>query len=295
MNPRAPRTRRAHARPRRGRALAAAFAAALALAGALAGSDPAAAGSIQGSPLALATVRLARPEAPAAADPARFTVEPGPLLAQRVITREWGPSDDSVYVEYSLPGYKSEGGAMLFSALVPGAGQLYVGEGSGWLFVAAEVAGWVSRWAFRERAKDFRDESLGYAGSPYDSTSNWSFLRYARATNGDTLELQRLYAGDRDAFFHLIGFDERFKHGWKSDAFVVRDAYQILEKKYQRHLKRARYATGAVILTHVAAALDALHAARKNNFPLQRNLRLRLEGSLGPDGEAVSFALERRF
>ncbi|MEO5618441.1 MAG: hypothetical protein ABIS67_11760 [Candidatus Eisenbacteria bacterium] len=257
---------------------------------------PAWCAGIAGSRLALATVKLPRTDAVAESNSGHFTDAAPPLLAQRVLTREWGESEDSTYVELEIPGYKSEGLAMVLSAVLPGAGQFYVGESSALWFALAEVAAWASRWSFLDQARKFQNQSLQFAGSPYDTNSNWSFARYSDATvDPDTVSLQQLFAGDRDAFYHRIAFDERYKLGWKSDAFVVRDAYQMLEKKYQRHLKRARYATGAVMLTHLVAALDALHAARKNNLPLQRNLRLRLEGSLGVEGEAMTVALERRF
>lgn len=259
-------------------------------------ADPASGGEITGSRFALATLRV--PAATRAGEPGGVLLaarpEPG-LLAQRAITREWGQSDDSTYIEFDVPGYTSEGWAMFLSGVAPGAGHFYLGESSAWLFVLAEAAAWTSRIIFRDRARDLQRESIEYAGSPYDSTANWSFTRYFRATHGDTLALQQLYAGDPDAFYRTIGFDERYQSGWSGDAFVVRDAYQMLENRHQRHLKRSRYATGGVVLIHVAAALDALQAARRNNLPLQRNLRLRLEGSLGVEGEAMSVALERMF
>ena len=243
----------------------------------------------------IAGSRLAVRAFPAASRDARGLAAPAPLLAQRVITREWGQSEDTSYVVIEVPGYRSEGWAMVLSGMVPGAGHLYVGEGGALWFALAEVSGWTSRWAFRRRADELHVDSRNYAGTPDDPASNWSFTRFALATNGDTLALQNLYRGDRDAFYHLVGFDERYKLGWKSDAFVIRDMYQILEKKYQRSLKRTRYATGAIILTHVVAALDALHAAREHNVPLQQNLKLRLEGSIGAEGEAMTLALEKSF
>jgi len=45
------------------------------------------------------------------------------IWAQRTIEREWGPSEDSVYVETDVPGWRSEGLALGLSAAVPGLGQ----------------------------------------------------------------------------------------------------------------------------------------------------------------------------
>lgn len=265
--------------------------AALALVASAAGAPSA--DPIVGSRLALRSVRVASPSRLAA----QARPSPGDeLLAQRAITREWGPSEDTTYVVVEVHDYRSEGWAMLFSAAVPGTGEFYVGEASGWLFLAAEAAGWTSRALFRKDGRDRRDEAQRYAGPPGAPSSNWSFSRWNAATHGDTLALQQLYAGDREAFYHLIGFDPRYKDGWVSAPFdAVRDFYQVTEKKYQRAYKRARYATGGIILVHIVSALDALRAAREHNLPLDRNLRLKLRGSIDQDGGSMAVALERRF
>src|SRR5207247_2336461 len=47
------------------------------------------------------------------------TERPELILAQRVIERSWGLSEDSTYVELSIPDWKSEGWAFLLSGAVP--------------------------------------------------------------------------------------------------------------------------------------------------------------------------------
>ena len=88
-------------------------------------------GRIAGSPLALASV----PRDPGQRLAARLEQATGHAdagghedwLAQRVVTREWGASDDTSYLEIEVPGYRSEGWALVLSSIVPGAGELYVG------------------------------------------------------------------------------------------------------------------------------------------------------------------------
>jgi len=218
-----------------------------------------------------------------------------PLLAQRVITREWGESEDSSYRSVEVPGYKSEGWAMMMSAAVPGTGQLYVGEHSGFIYLLVEVVGWASLVVLRDRADQQKQDSQTYAGSPYDSTSAWNFNRYNRATGQDTLALAQLYAGDRDAFYHQIGFNDLYSAGWSNSYDANRSQYQSLEDDYQSSVKKSRYAAGAIILNHVVSAIDALHAARTHNLPLTQNLRLRMGGGLTPRGANLRLALEGRF
>jgi hypothetical protein len=242
---------------------------------------PATAGQIQGSRLALRTIP-------------RDSGKPL-LLAQRTISREWGPSEDSTYTVIEVPDYKSEGWAMAMSGAVPGAGHFYVGEGSGIWYTVAEAAGWAALLVFRDRADQNHTDSRKYAGRPEDPNSNWSFSRYFAATAKDTVDLEHLYLNDPDTFYHLIGFDSQYKIGWRYDPSQVRDGYQVLENRWQRYLKRARYATGAIILNHLVSAVDALRAARDHNLPLKQNLRFKLRGSLEESGPAMSIAVEKGF
>ena len=256
--------------------------------------------TIAGSPLALASV----PRDPAERLAARLERATGRFeaggrenwLAQRAITREWGASDDTNYVEIEVPGYRSEGWALLLSSIVPGAGELYVGEGSGWMFLLAEAGAWTARILLDHRADEHQQDAAKFAGSPYDAGSQWSLARWAGATsNPDTLALQQLYAGDAESFYHRIGADDRYAAGWESGN--ARSTFLGLESNYQSQRRSVRYANGAIVLVHIVSALDALHAARDHNVPLQRNLKLKLGGTLDPSGETMALALgvERRF
>ena len=103
-------------------------------------------------------------------------------LAQRAIDRSWGLSEDSTYSEVDVPEWRSEGLAAGFSAVVPGAGQLYTGEGSGVWFALAEVAGWTANRIYLHKAQTERERSARFAGDPTDATSAWSFQRFTEAT-----------------------------------------------------------------------------------------------------------------
>lgn len=212
-------------------------------------------------------------------------------LAQRVITRSWGPSEDSVYVVVSVPGWRSEGGALAMSALVPGAGQLYAGERSGWLFLLAEAGGWAAHLFLADRADARRDEAFAYAGDPTDPSSIWSLERWAQATGGDAGELARLYAADRDGFYSRIR-EPRYADGFTSGD--ARANFESLQDSADRRRRYARYAVIGLMLNHAIAAFDALRAARIHNLPLRRNLELRIRPTLG-DGAGFTAALEGSF
>ena len=253
--------------------------------------------------LALA-VAAAPPPAPAVPAASARTLElplvagerPTFVVAQRVIDRQWGPSDDSVYVELEVPGWRSESGAAALSFVLPGAGQAYVGDRlRGVFFLVAEATGWILRHTYDDRGHELRTEAESYAGVPTDSSSTWSFARWAQASGDDPAQLEALYRADPHEFYHVIGDDPRFLAGWTGNSADTRAVYGDLQEVSQDRLRGARYASTGLWVNHVVAALDALRCARLHNLPLRENLDLRLKSGWHHGGPTVTASLEGRF
>jgi hypothetical protein len=215
------------------------------------------------------------------------------LLAQRSIDRDWGPSDDSIYVEVDVPGWKSEPLAALLSAGLPGAGQRYVGENSAWVYAAVEAAGWGGWWWYRRDAGRLRDQAVGVAGLPDDPASGWSFERWSEATQGDPGELVALYRVDREAFFNSIASDPRYVAGWATEE--ARTEFGALRIRADSRLSRARQISTGIWLNHLVSAVNALRAARFNNMPLSRRVGVRIDGGFRRGGPTMVVALEGKF
>ena len=198
-------------------------------------------------------------------------------LAQRTIERQWGLSEDSTYRTVEVGGWKSEGWALVLSGAVPGAGQVYVGEGSGWFFLLGEAAGWVGRALTRRRAVELRDDAAAFVGDLTDSTSTWSFARYAAVSGGEASLLETLWEQDRDAYYQALADDPSYRAGFSgADPRATRDSYKELRDASQDRFRRSRYIEIALLLNHATAAFDALRAARIHDLPLRRNLDLQL-------------------
>lgn len=221
---------------------------------------------------------------------------PQDWLAQRTIDREWGASEDSLYREIVVPGWKSEPLALSLSGVLPGAGELYVGEGSGWLFVAVEAFGWVGRTVTRRKADDLRQEAASFVGDPTDSSSTWSFERYAELTGSRAAELEALWVGDREAFYHAIATDASYRAGFKgSDPSVTYESYRGLREDSQQRMRQSRYYEITLWANHVLSAFDALRAARFHNLPLRRNIDLQLGARIRRGDPTLRAAVVRRF
>lgn len=224
------------------------------------------------------------------------TAPDGGLLAQRVIDREWGLSDDSLYTVVDLQGWKSEGGAMALSALLPGAGHLYTGERSGWAFLLLETAGWVERRLASRAADDRDDEARAFVGNPYDSTAGWSIERYRAAGNLDTEYLERLWAGDREAYYRTLATVPSYAAGFTgpSPTSTQLDFIGIRDARDSK-LRMARRMETLLWLNHLVAAIDALRAARIHNLPLRQQYQLRLGQKFRHGRPEFRAALVRRF
>lgn len=221
--------------------------------------------------------------------------DPRLLLAQRVIDREWGPSEDSSYVVVDLPNYKSEGLALVLSGAVPGTGQLYAGEGSGYWFLLAEVAGWTGHYFERRQADRYRSQSQQFAGAPTDTNSNWSFQRWQSATGGDVSTLRALYAVDPDGFYQKLNSDPTYIAGFAGPSGDTFAAFHDLRRHYENSASITRTLGWGLWLNHAIAAFDALRAARNHNLPLGGDVRLKLGTRWTRHGPAVTAALTRGF
>jgi hypothetical protein len=233
--------------------------------------------------------RLARPVVPVPPPP------PG-LLAQRAIDREWGLSEDSTYRSVDVPGWKSEGAALSLSGVVPGAGQLYAGETSGWLYVLAEAAGWTGRWLAHRKADRYLRDAERFVGDPNDSSAAFSFARYHAATGGSAGDLEQLWQVDRNAYYRALASDPAYLPGFggsrPADAL---GSFTGLLEQHDTAAGHVRLVETALWLNHLVSAVDALRAARFHNLPLRQQYQLQLGERLRHGRPELRAAIVRRF
>lgn len=219
------------------------------------------------------------------------------VLAQRTIDRQWGPSDDSTYREVNVPGYKSEGGAMAFSFLLPGTGQLYGGERYGYLLLIAEAIGIYQVFALLNTADEWDNKARTFAGNPADSTSQWSFQAYEQRTGSSSTDLEALYHADPSLFYFRIGEDPALAPGWSdySSGLESRDTFTSWRDNAEARRKRSRSWRSALWVNHLGSAIDAFRVARLINVPLRENMKMHLKTDWSAHGPALTAALEARF
>lgn len=217
-------------------------------------------------------------------------------LAQRAIEREWGPSEDSLYVIIEQPEWRSEGFAFLLSGVVPGAGQYYVGEGSAWFYLAIEAAGWAGRTLSGRKARELGDEAAALVGDPNDPNSGWSFARYEAVSGGSASLLEDLWVGDREAYYQALASDPAYRAGFIGpNPTDTSDEYRGLRDDSQARYRHQRLYGTLLWINHAVSAFDALRAARLHNMPIRRNIELQLGGRLKRGQPDLRATLVRRF
>jgi len=160
--------------------------------------------------------------------------------------------------------------AGLLSAVVPGAGQLALGQSRGWAYLGLEGAAWFSVISLHDAGNQAESDYRVFAGDPNDPDSRWAFDRYQSVTDcgeglgpvdfaSESEVIHRLYVNSRDDYFDEIGRLDVYACGWTSQ--VERARYMGMRSHADALFSSARWVVGAMFLNHVVSAVDAAKSA----------------------------------
>ena len=233
----------------------------------------------------------------------RFT---SALGTQTLPTEQNGmPSVKGRQEPMNLEPMKSPTKAFLYSALVPGAGQLYIGAKRGYLQIAAEVgllaAYFITRGSAQSLRKDYRQHVRKHVvpegPTKFDDWDpiedfehatlfdNWRNI-YMMEGNGEPLErVGKWYWEDRRAFKD----EERKNHD-----SPLREVALQMRMDANDKFQLAKTFLGIALLNHVVSAVDARIAAKSYNKK-HGSLGLDLQTTLSPYGVQSQLVLQKRF
>ena len=187
--------------------------------------------------------------------------------------------------------------AGILSALVPGAGEYYVGKRvKARYFFAAEVLTWIGYFSFRTYGSWRKEDYINYAA------------RYADAQLEDKSEEFQDWVGfyrSIDAFNSLgrVGDPNRAylpdtpEYHWYWDTPEHQAIYRDIKTKSKDAYNRANFMLGVAVVTRVISIVDAVRDARSSNRQLDNSFsqtdRFNYEINLDPlsDTRQVSFTL----
>ena len=171
--------------------------------------------------------------------------------------------------------------ALLLSCVVPGWGEIYVGETArgGW-FMASEVAIWAGYGAYQlqvgMREDDYREYAEIFGGAASGANSGYlsDMGEYIRSEGDDSYnesirrEARSLFPGDENFEARAAYLAENGYFGDLSWDWGTRDSfweYRALRQAASKSERNAFYMTGLAVLNRALSAIDSAWMARRYN------------------------------
>jgi hypothetical protein len=196
-------------------------------------------------------------------------------------------------------GHKSVMKAALLSALLPGAGEYYVGNrGKARYFFTVEALSWAGCIAYRT----------------YGHWKKEDYMRYAKTHANANLEGKSEEFRDMVGFYHSIDdynslgrvydpqrpylYDTPENHWrWQNDADQA--TYRDLKNRSREAYRRGKFMVGIAVANRIISVLDAIRDTRRANRSLEHSFSqekpLQLQLATFDDGAQIQLALKTPF
>jgi len=154
--------------------------------------------------------------------------------------------------------------AGLLSGVVPGAGQLALGQNRGWAYLGVEFVSWFSFAALRSAGNQSETDYREFADA------HWDWDRYLTVTDcgeglgprdfeAERTQLDQYRRDARQDYYDAIGRDDVYACGW--DGQPNRSDYLSMQDDANRLFRASRWVVGALVLNHLVSAVDAAKSA----------------------------------
>jgi hypothetical protein len=173
--------------------------------------------------------------------------------------------------------------AVIYSLLLPGMGELYVGDYSvGKYFTVAEGGLWITWTAFQLQSKWVRDDARAFsrqhAGVVTEGKSDQYFIDIGNFTS--VYEYNEQVLRERDA--HKL-YDPHSSDYWNWDTPQHKEQYRQLRVSADKILNNANFVLAAIGINHLISAINAGRMAINHNKQQDRaflDIRARLLGDV---------------
>lgn len=206
---------------------------------------------------------------------------------------------DSKPIATFVTNQKSPVKAFLFSAAVPGTGELYTGSPKGIAFIATEVAFWTTYVVLHGRSKDLNSSYKKYVKehiafivdeeSKVNSVDNWNMEDYEHATqtgNWHYIYMEKDIERLGKFYWKDLPQDKIDEPGedimtpYRAEAYSKRGSANT---KY----KQAKICLSLIVVNHLVSAIDArLSAMFHNKQTLQTNTAISIRPFITPSNES---------
>jgi hypothetical protein len=168
--------------------------------------------------------------------------------------------------------------AAIYSLLLPGMGEVYAGNfSSGKYFLIAEGALWLTFTTFEVYGNSLRDDSRSYAvahaGVNTAGKDDQFFVDIGNFLNTNDYNEKQL----RDRQIELL-YDPAAGYAWQWESDEMRSEYRTERIRAERMYNNKKFVVAAIIINHVASAINAARGAISHNSDL--TFRAGLLGSI---------------
>jgi hypothetical protein len=170
-------------------------------------------------------------------------------------------------------GKKSVGLAAVYSLLLPGMGELYAdGFGSGKYFLIAEGVLWLTYIGFEVQGNALRDDARAFAAARAGVTVSGKDDQYFIDIGNflDINEYNDKKLRDREP---SKLYSPATGYSWQWDSDAARANYRDQRVASDNMYNNRKFAVGAVIINHVASAINAARAAISRNKENENSFR----------------------
>ncbi|NQT27804.1 hypothetical protein HQ585_20775 [candidate division KSB1 bacterium] len=248
-----------------------------------------------------------------AQNPVLFEDTQSTSLRYAMVGLQQAESENSVVSkESAMVPLKKPGRAALFSAILPGTGEMYGGSWlKGALFLGAEISLWAGYLVFYNEGVDWRNQFHDFADQYWSEARYWlSVARDAYASSPtDYAVLEDVIYGDADyldyidlireyehenhhhtlpeeriqQYFEVIGKYDFFAVGWedydvnKPELTPLRNKYENMRNSSNVEFKRASTCAMVVMANHLISPLDAAWTISKQNREIRAAMHVDLK------------------
>ena len=165
-------------------------------------------------------------------------------------------------------GQKSVGKALLFSLILPGSGEFYMGaKGQAGVFFGIEVLLWgglfANKWYVRSLEDDYKTYAVQYAGVDRSGKDDYYWVNIGKYDDIYAYNMQQA----RERYFDDI-YTDTDKYFWKWQSTNNRLTYDGKRLDAVDIDNNDVYFYTAIVLNHFVSAINALRLARKHNKTL---------------------------
>lgn len=177
-------------------------------------------------------------------------------------------------------GKKSAGLAAIYSLIIPGAGELYADDfGSGKYFMIAEGALWLTYTVFNVYGNALQDDArslaVARAGVNLQGKEDQFFIDIGNFLDINEYNEKQLRDREEEKLY-----DARAGYGWRWENDELRALYRAQRIDAENMFNNRKFIVAAVIVNHVASAINAARSAISYNKALDETSELRFGASV---------------